>query len=319
MVLEFSTAVVTICTDLKWMLEDRSFSTLLVAKSLSTVKPDRIHSFTRWLDMKKKITPLIVENDPMIVAQIEDFLSKTQLFEQPFVSGTCTGAMTHLHNQTIDLLFLDIEMPDMNGLDFLRLFPTHCPTVVMSAHPKYAIDCFDCDVRDFLPKPLNYIRFLRSIRRSVLQVDIPEQEAVEPWSVGVNTQEMAILAVTGTDTNQAAPALTGHYPTHIYLKTGHINQRFTLSEIMYLEASNIYTKIVTPEGATVVSEQISNLEERLGADRFVRVHKSYIVNIDRVTRYSAKSMWLKNHVVPIGRVYQANVKNRLQKAGRREE
>lgn len=247
--------------------------------------------------MIKKFNALIVDDEPLIVAQLEDFLAQTQLFEKPFVSETGTDALSQLHNQSIDLLFLDIELPDMNGLDFLRSFPNHPPTVVISAHPRYAIDSYDCDVCDFLPKPFNYTRFLRSVRRTVLRATNPTGEQKEKTDY---TGE-----VPGEDS-----------PTHIYLKTGHINQRFALSEILYLEASNIYTKIVTPADTTVVSEQISNLEERLGGDCFLRVHKSYVVNVEHVTRYSAKSIWLQHHTVPIGRKYQAEVKDRLPKATR---
>lgn len=250
--------------------------------------------------MQKKFTPLIVEDDPLIVTQLEEFLAKTQLFEKPFVSETCTGAMSYLRDQAIDLLFLDIEMPDMNGLDFLRSFPIHCPLVIVSSHPQYAIDCFDYDVDDFLTKPLTYTRFLRSIRRTVLPSTPRQQSTANQSSAGIPTQ--------GTESA----------PTHIYMKTGHINQRFALSEILYLEASNLYTKIITPMGATVVSDQISNLAERLGKEQFLRVHKSYVVNLEQITRYSAKTIWIQNHSVPIGRTYQAEARVQLPKVGKKE-
>ena len=238
---------------------------------------------------------MIVEDDPLIVTQLEEFLAKTQLFEKPFVSQTCTGAMPHLREQTIDLLFLDIEMPDVNGLDFLRSFPIYCPLVIVSSHPQYAIDCFDYDVRDFLTKPLSYTRFLRSVRRTVLPLLPPQQSTADRSLAGIPTQ--------GTELP----------PTHIYMKTGHINQRFAFSDILYLEASNLYTKIITPMGATVVSDQISSLAERLGKERFLRVHKSYVVNLGQITRHSAKTIWIRSHAVPIGRTYQAEVRMQLPK------
>ncbi len=244
---------------------------------------------------------MIVEDDPLIVAQLEGFLDQTGLFAPPRVASDCTQAMTLLHEQAVDLLFLDIELPDMNGLDFLRTFPHPCPTVVVSAYPRYAVDCYDHDVDDFLSKPLSYARFLRSIRRTVLHT----QADMQRGDVEIALAPMAC---------DAPPLSETAAPTHIYLKAGHINQRFAFSDILYLEAANIYAKVIAQSGTTVVSDTISGLEARLSPHNFIRVHKSYVINLTQVTRYSARTIWLEQHAVPIGRKYQNGVRESLREA-----
>jgi DNA-binding LytR/AlgR family response regulator len=253
--------------------------------------------------MNKKSNCIIIDDDPLIVAQLGEFLEQTQLFEQPYVSGNVYQANSIFKEHAIDLLFLDIELPDMNGLDFLRSLTNPCPTIVVSAHPHYALDCYDCDVKDFLYKPLIYSRFLRSIRRALMQAPTHPNETNTSHYISSGLP----FQVVDCKNNVSLPS-----PIHIYLKAGHIHHRFVLSEILYLEAANIYTKIVTSAGATVVSDQISNLDERLNMHQFLRVHKSFVINVEQITSYNAKTIWLQNHPIPIGRKYQAMVKNFLR-------
>ena len=239
---------------------------------------------------KKKYHALIVEDNPLIVDQLSGFLGQTGLFEFPHVATTGAQAIAIVHDYPVDLLFLDMELPDMSGLDLLRSLSNPCPTVGISAFPTYAVDCYDYDFQDFLAKPLTYIRFLRSLRRTVLKPNAIQEG---------NPPELTALAGAGK-------------PDYIYLKTGRINQRFTFADIVYLEAYSIYTKLFDRTGMVVINEQISTLADQLLPPNFLRVHKSYLINLDYVTRYSAKTIWLQTHMIPIGRKFQADVQSRLK-------
>ncbi len=252
--------------------------------------------------MKQKYRTLIVEDDPLIVAQLEGFLAQTNLFEKPYIAETCTQAMISLHHQPVDLLFLDMELPDMSGLDFLRSFPGHGPTIVISAFPSYAVDCYDCDINDFLSKPLTYTRFLRGLRRTLLHSFIPAP-------VLSAVAEASFSPAPGTkplDPKQVAPL-----PDHIYLKTGRTNSRFALADILYFEAYTIYSKLVTGSGTVVVNDRLSSLEVELVQNQFMRVHKSYLINLNHITKFNIHTIWLKNHAIPIGRTFRKQVQDHL--------
>ncbi len=252
--------------------------------------------------MEKKYQTLIVDDDPLIIAQVAGFLAKTNLFEKPCTAGNGTDAIGILHNSPIDLLFVDLELPDMSGLDFLRLFPHRCPAIIISAFPKYAVDCYDNDdVADFLVKPLLYPRFLRSLHRTVLRVDVPPSSvpAIPPGS------DIPVRLNQFTQPPSPSPV------AHVYLKTGRINQRFTFNDILYLEAYTIYTKLISTAGTFVINEQISRLEREFSQNNFLRVHKSYLINVDQVTRFSATSIWLQQHTIPVGRTFKPKVQAHL--------
>ena len=253
--------------------------------------------------MKKKYHTLIVEDDPLIVAQLEDFLAQTDLFEKPYIAETCTQAMISLHDQPIDLLFLDMELPDMSGLDFLRSLPGHGPTIAISAFPSYAIDCYDCDINDFLSKPLTYTRFLRGLRRTLLH-------SLTPAPVVSPVPETSFPPAPG-NTASLEPKPSAPLPDHIYLKTGRTSSRFALTDILYLEAYNIYSKLITGSGTFVINDQISSLGVELGQNQFMRVHKSYLINLDHVTKFSTRTIWVKTHAVPVGRTFKKRVQDHL--------
>ena len=252
--------------------------------------------------MEKNYQTLIVDDDPLIIAQLEGFLAQTNLFGKPHTARNGTEAVGILHNSPIDLLFVDLELPDMNGLDFLRLFPNRFSAIIISAFPRYAVDCYDCDdIADFLVKPLLYPRFLRSLHRTVLRAEVPSPSIP--------------VASNGSDTpvrfNQPGQPHSPSSIAHIYLKTGRINQRFTFNDILYLEAYTIYTKLISTAGTFVINEQISKLEKEFSQNNFLRVHKSYLINVNQVTRFSATSIWLQQHTVPVGRTFKPKVQAHL--------
>jgi len=248
--------------------------------------------------MKKKYRSIIVDDDPIVVEQLVSFLNQTDLFEKPYVCDSSTQALVALSNQSFDLLFLDIELPDMTGLDLLRMFPKHPPVCAISMHPAYAVDCYDLGIDDFMVKPITYSRLLRSIHRILL----PSHQAL---------QQLPAPALPQQAMGQVIPLPLNF----IYLKTGRKIERFITDDIVYLEAFHIYAKLVTSTNTFVVNEQLTTLEQRLTASNFLRVHKSYLVNLRQVTQFKANGLWLGSFKLPIGGTFKTKVQERLNTLG----
>lgn len=251
--------------------------------------------------MKTKYQVLILEDDPVIVEQLAGFLEQTGLFDHPFICTNTMQAISVLRQHFVDLMILDMVLPDVHSFELLKLFPQRSPTIAISAHPQYAVDCYDLEVKDFLTKPLSFGRFLRALRRAIFQFDIPN--AVLPQYVPDQAvSQSSVVPLVTSD------ALTSPY---VYLKVGRKNERFRFSDILYFKGYSIYSKLISKTGQVVVTEQLSQLDSQLSTNQFIRVHKSFLINLDHVTQFSTKMIWLGSHKIPIGATYKAKVQYRL--------
>jgi len=236
--------------------------------------------------MEHKLVPLIVEDDPLAQKSLVYLLTKTNMFEDAVVCGTVTEAFEYLNRKTADIIFLDIELPDLSGLELLKLFPAHAPVVVTSSHVELAVDCFDFDVIDFLTKPFSYTRLLKSIQRATKK--IPSQQVIAEKTPVKN---------------------------YIFLPTGRSTVRFNYKDILYIEAYGVYVKIVTSDGMVVVNQMLSNIEEILPQDPFLRIHRSFIVNMNHINRISSNELRVSTHFLPIGMSYKDKVTQKLKSSG----
>ncbi|AEI50241.1 LytR/AlgR family response regulator transcription factor [Runella slithyformis] len=237
--------------------------------------------------METKLVPLIVEDDPLAQKSLTYLLSKTNMFQEAVVCGTVTEAFEFLNRKTADIIFLDIDLPDLSGLELLKLFPSYSPVVVTSSHVELAVDCFDFNVVDFLSKPFTYTRLLRSIQRAIKK--IPEQTVS--------------MAEKTPDKN------------YIFLPAGRSTVRFNYSDIIYIEAYGVYVKIITPEGIIVVNQMLSHIEEALSHDHFLRIHRSFLVNLDHINRIATNEVRVSTYFLPIGMSYKDKVTQKLKSSG----
>jgi len=248
---------------------------------------------------------LILADDPLISNQLDCFLDRTALFEKPFFSKTIAQALINLRDQPIDLLLLDLELTDMPGLDLVKILPINCPVIVTSANANYAVDSYDYDITDFLLKPLSYSRFLQALRRTLMPANTPgvvDYQAILPVA---NRKKQLI----NQPSNSPLP------PNFIYLKTGRKTERFVFNDILYLESYTIYSKLITSQGTFVVNDRLSNLSKQLNPKHFIRIHKSYVINLEQVTQFSTNMIWLNTHKIPIGVTFKREVQEYLIKLG----
>lgn len=218
-------------------------------------------------------TVLLVEHEQSSLVTIKSYLGRLPFFSPPTVAQSGASAINYLSQQDFDLVLLDMYLPDLTGMDVVQSIPTdsRSPLVVTSACSTYAAACFDLSVSDYLLKPFSFHRFVRAVNRALKVQFTPN---------------------SFTD-NQA-----------IYLKIGRSIQRFEYGEIDYIEAFGVYSKIWRHQKAIVVNEPISTLETHLPLQRFLRIHKSYIVGLASLSSYSYTSLTAGGTKIPLGASYR---------------
>ncbi|MBO0930081.1 LytR/AlgR family response regulator transcription factor [Fibrella aquatilis] len=219
---------------------------------------------------------LVVEDSESTALLIKQYLTELTLYSEVSIASTYTQAARMMLHQPFDLIFLDVELNGTNSLDLLNTNRRLPPVVVMSAHNQYAVDCYDMDVADFLPKPFTKSRFLRGINRAM-------GIAIDKESVTVNES--------------------------IFLKVGRRLNKFSFDSIDYVEAYGIYSKIHSNDKIVVVNEPIMVLEKRLPNRYFRRVHKSFIVNLNHISSYSQNTFYIDEMKIPIGISYRDDLPN----------
>jgi two-component system, LytTR family, response regulator len=222
---------------------------------------------------------LIVDDEQPAIDLIKSHLKKFPSFE---VAGECRNAfqvLEILRSEEIDLIFLDINLPGISGLDFLRSLPSHPYIIIASAHTEYALEGYDHDIVDFLVKPIMFGRFMKAISRYCERTRRYPTDNLNKLNAG--TEKNFILIQEGKD-----------------------SFKVFLCDILYLEAYGEYVRFYTEERKYLTRRSLSDFESDLPKDIFMRIHKSYLVNIQKVTGFSTIYVILKTTQLPIGRNYR---------------
>jgi DNA-binding LytR/AlgR family response regulator len=238
--------------------------------------------------MKNDLTRcLIIDDEPLGIKLIKAHLDKLESFE---VVGECKSALKaveYLRTEKIDLIFLDINMPEISGIDFLKTLPDPPYVIITTAYREYAIEGYDLDVVDFLLKPISFERFLKAINRYC------NRTRTSPVKEGNNSDE--------TDEKK-----------HIYIQDGKNTFKLLYDDIIYFEGYGEYVKVITINKNYLVRDSLAEFEHRLSSDFFLRIHKSYLINIRKILGFSTIHVMLKCNELPIGRVYREKVMNILK-------
>jgi two-component system LytT family response regulator len=247
----------------------------------------------------QKIKCLLVDDEPLAITLLKQYIAQIDLLE---VAGDCPNAVRALEvlrTGDIDLLFLDIRMPSLSGLELLKLLRHPPKVIITTAHREYALDGYDLDLVDYLLKPITFDRFLKAIQRLLRQIDQPPPQAA--------------TAVAATATNAAAAAAAE--PQLLYIKSGYRNIRLGTDTILYMESLKDYVKIHTPTGAITTKYKISEMEAELGTTNFLRIHRSFIVNLKHITAYTSSHIEIGRTELPIGESYKEYVLKVIRNAG----
>lgn len=229
---------------------------------------------------------LIVEDEPIAQQIILDYAKRLDL-EVAGQYRNAIDAAAFLEHEQVDLLFLDIRMPRMSGLELLRKLKQKPKVIITSAYREFAMDAFDLDVVDYLLKPISFERFLKAIGK-----------------------------VQHTpDANTDAPAKV--QTPFIFVKGNKQLQKVYIGQILYLESQRDYIRIRIEDGSEVLTRQtISYYEEFLPAGQFMRVHRSFIVAVHKITAFEANGLLIGHHKIPIGRNYKQQVSDQARQLSR---
>jgi two-component system LytT family response regulator len=200
-------------------------------------------------------------------------------------------ALAYFHaGGAVDVLLLDIEMPHISGLELVKLLPEPKPAVILvTTHASFAVDAFELQVLDYMVKPVNYARFCQAIARVLEHTSA----SAAPASVPAPND----LSTTGTD---------------LFVKTGGKLLRINFEDVLFIEALSTYVLLVTDKQKHIVGGTLKSIEERLPFRHFMRVHRSYIVNLHRIEAMEDNMLKLGQHEVPVSRAYQEELMQRLQ-------
>ncbi len=224
---------------------------------------------------------LIIDDEPLARELLETYLQKIPNFELVNSCSSAMEAMALMSSERIDLLFLDIEMPVLKGTDFFKNLVRKPEVIFTTAYRDYAVDGFELNALDYLLKPIFFERFFQAIQKFLKQI----QKAERPY--------FNEMATTKDD--------------YLFVNKSKKQIKVVLDSILYVESLKDYIKIHLKEGEPLlVKEGISVFEKRLD-DRFVRLHRSYIINSQKITAYTKNDVEIGRMEIPIGNNYKDNL------------
>lgn len=233
----------------------------------------------------RKFKCLIIEDEPLAAEIITEYIQQVPDME---LTSVCTNAMEGLQllkTEAIDILFLDINLPQISGIDFMRSLVKKPAVIFITAHREYAIESYELGVVDYLLKPVSFSRFLMAVNK------ITERNAV---GGGVDTQSQV--------------------KDYLFVNVSRKRQKIDFDEIIYFESKREYVNIVTQQGSYLTKIQLSELEKQLNTDVFLRIHRSFIVSKKKIKAYNTTEIDLAAVQVPIGRNYKEQVLTQLNQS-----
>ena len=239
-----------------------------------------------------KINCLIVDDEELARNLVENYIGRLPHLQIVGKSANPLEAMQVLQDEQVDIMFLDIQMPELTGVEFLKTLP-HKPLVIFTtAYKEYAIQSYDLDAVDYLLKPFRFERFLQAVNKA---------------SKLLKTEQ-----VTNTDQSTAkskeSEEVTKDY---ILVKSDFKVFRLFYKDILYIESMKEYVAYHTKYGRTLSLYSLKKLQQELPADKFMRIHKSHIVNIDMVSALEGNMVHLRDKRIPIGSSYKDEVMKRI--------
>jgi DNA-binding LytR/AlgR family response regulator len=238
---------------------------------------------------------VVVDDNEMNRLTLEHYVGIT---EGLTLAGTFTDGVACLNyfraGGEADILLLDISMPELTGLDLVRILPEPLPAVVLvTSHRDYAVDAFELHVADYLVKPLDYARFSRTVDR-------------------IRSQRVALAPAPASPAEGAEP-MFGADGNSLFLKINNRLTRINFDEVLYIEAMSMYSVLVTLKHKHIVYATLKTFEERLPFVHFVRVHRSYMVNTQLIEAVEDNQLQLPGgHEVPVAKAYQDSFFKRLR-------
>jgi len=249
---------------------------------------------------ERKISCLIVDDEPPALDILKKYIAAVATLELAATANNAIEALNILQTRPIDLIFLDIQMPQLLGTDLIRTLKTPPRFIFTTAHRKFALEGYELDAVDYLLKPISFERFLKAVNK-VLDAAPARQAFADP------------PAAAPTPPTATAPPAAPRAESFIHLRADRKTIPVALDDILYVESLRDYIRVVTRHKTIVTKQSISSLEESLPRDAFIRIHRSYIVALAKVESYTAELVEIGRQQLPISRLYRLDVEKVLQR------
>lgn len=230
---------------------------------------------------------LIVDDEPLAIEIIENYLNQLDNFEIVAKCKNALQAFKVLEEQDVDLLFLDIQMPQLTGIDFIKALKKRPQVIFTTAYIDYAVESYELEVLDYLVKPISFERFFKAINKYVNLAD------------STITNKKIILSSLSEEKE------------YIYVKSNKKRYKISFCEVVYIESIKDYIRINMRNQKIMVKTTLTDFETKLPGHLFLKLHRSYIVNINHVTAHTAKDVEIGAIEIPIGISYKQKVLDTL--------
>jgi len=222
---------------------------------------------------------LVVDDEPLALDILEDYISKVPFLTLVKTTTSAIEGLSLVQSDAIDLVFLDVQMPELTGIQFLKIINGKCDVILTTAYSQYALDGYDLDVVDYLLKPIAFDRFYKAAQK--------------------------VLQSSG-NTNSSAPEVLSVQKNHdfIFVKTEHKIQKIYLDDILYIEGLKDYISIFTRSERIITLQNMKKMEESLPSKSFIRVHKSYIIALGKIESIERSRIQIGEKTIPIGDTYR---------------
>lgn len=224
---------------------------------------------------------MIVDDEPVAIRVIRKHIEKLNNYE---IVGTSTNAMEafgYLGQNEVDLLLLDIEMPELNGLDFYRSLNNPPDLILITAHRDYAVEGFEVNAVDYLMKPVSFSRLLKALQR------------------------FEYLHTSSDNSRDLSPK------NFLFVTVDRVKRKIDPEDIIYIEGLKDYVRIRTSSEKIITKETMTEMERQLPSSEFMRIHRSFIININKIKTVSYDEICVGSETLPVGRTYRVDVIGKL--------
>ncbi len=238
---------------------------------------------------EKELQCIVVDDEPLAIALLSDYIEKTPGLKLSAATSDPLKALNLARNAAIDLVFLDMQMPELTGLQFMKILQKKCMVIITTAYSEYALESYEHHVVDYLLKPITFERFLVAIAKA---------------------QERAMVQTSTASIPLAAPAISNPF---IFVKTDYRLLKIALADIYYLEGARDYVIIHTSQEQILTLQSMKSLEDELPNEQFMRVHKSYVINLHQISFIERGRVAINGQLIPVSEQHKNRLLEKLKR------
>jgi two-component system LytT family response regulator len=230
-----------------------------------------------------KIKCVLIDDEPLAIKVLLNYFDNFSDFEIIATFNNSLEGLEFINSNSVDAVFLDINMPMMTGFELISLLENKTKVVITTAFREFAAESYDLEVLDYLVKPIPLPRFIKCIHKIEAEFNLKNNIKIENHRV----------------------------EPHIFIKVDKKMVKINIDEILFIEGMKEYIKVVTPEKTHITHKSLTSLTEELPAERFMRIHKSYTIALNKVKSIEGNRIQILSHTIPIGRNYSKEVKSKI--------